>query len=195
MISSALGLDRGDLRSSLRTGFLKWQCRVRQIAMREREGMPDDAIMPEVALDGDAEPLGSIITVLCKAPVYSVTPELRHIAARTNDPAHRRQKAIQFLSAGHYQKAREFSDTLTATFSPGSMGAMKIRAAGKCRLFFDAYAQRFDLTCNVWRLQPHDYLYKATIAHNVLFNPSLPAGTEVLGFDVAWSESGSEPPM
>ena len=195
MSSSALELDRGDSRNPLRIGFLKWQCRVRQIAMRERDGMPDGAVMPEVFLDDDVKPLGSIITVLCKSPSYSVTPELRHIGARTNDPAHRRQQAIQFLSASHYQKAREFSDILTATFSPESTGAMKIRGARKCKLVFDGYAQRFDLTCKVWRLQPHNYLYNATIAHNYLFNPSLPASTEVLGFEVVWHESGSEPPI
>lgn len=177
----------------LRMGFLRWQCRVRQMAMRDKDGRPDDAIMPDVFLPGESEPMGAIITVLNKAPTYSVTPELQHMAAKTNDPAQRRDQAIRFLSASYYQKAAEFSDILTATFPPGSPGAAQIHEAGRCTLVFDAYAQRFDLNCKVWRLAPHNLLHQATMAHNRLFNPGIPPGTEVLGFEPDWETSNSDP--
>jgi len=177
----------------LRMGFLRWQCRVRQMAMRERDGRPDAGIMPEVQLPGDSEPMGAIITVLNKAPAHSVTPELQHMAAKTNDPAQRRDQAIRFLSAAYYQKAAEFSDILTASFAPGSEGAARIHEAGRCTLIFEAYAQRFELDCKVWRLAPHNLLHQATIAHNQLFNPGLPPGTEVLGFEPDWEASTSDP--
>lgn len=177
----------------LRMGFLRWQCRVRQMAMRDKDGRPDDAIMPDVILPGESEPLGAIITVLNKTPAYSVTPELQHMAAKTNDPAQRRDQAIRFLSASYYQKAAEFSDILTATFPPGSPGAAQIHEAGRCTLVFDAYAQRFDLDCKVWRLAPHNMLHQATMAHNLLFNPGIPPGTEVLGFEPDWETSSSDP--
>lgn len=179
----------------MRKAFMKWQCHVRQFAMRDREGRPDDGIMPDVLLDGDTEPLGQIITVMNKAPGYSVTPELQHMAAKTIDPAQKREQALKFLSATHYQKADEFSDILTATFPPGSPGAARIHEAAQCRLIFDAYAQRFDLECKVWRLASHNPLHQATIAHNLLFNPSLPPGTEVLGFEPQWDACTSDPPV
>lgn len=179
----------------LRRGFLKWQCRVRQIAMRDNDGRPDDAIMPAVLLPGVTDPPGHVITVMNKAPGHSVTAELLHMAAGTNDPAQRREQAIRFLSAGHYQQAVEFSDILTATFPPGSPGAARIHDAGRCRLVFDAYAQRFDLDCKVWRLAPHNLLHQATLAHNHLFNPALPPDTVVLGFEPDWSASQADPPM
>ena len=177
----------------LRNAFMKWQCRVRQIAMREHDGRPDDAIMPAVVLPGQAEPMGHIITVMNKAPGFSVTAELQHMAAKTNDPAQRRDNAIRFLSSAYYQKAGEFSDILTATFPPGSEGAAQIHEAGQCRLLFDAYAQKFDLTCKVWRLAPHNLLHQATLAHNVLFNPTMPPNTEVLGFEPEWPASSADP--
>jgi len=46
----------------LRKAFLKWQCRVRQMAMRDNYGRPDDAITPAVYLPDQAEPMGHIIT-------------------------------------------------------------------------------------------------------------------------------------
>ncbi|MGV6846920.1 MAG: hypothetical protein ACWA5A_00935 [Marinibacterium sp.] len=179
--------------SPMRQAFLKWQCHVRQIAMRENDGRPDAGMTPELFLAGASEPMGAIITLLNKAPAHSVTPEMAHMFNKTNDPAQRRDQAIRFLSATHYQKASEFSDILTATFVPGSEGARRIRDAGQVRLRFDAYAQVFDLDCRVWKLAPRNPLFQATMAHNRLFNPALPHDTVVLGFEPDWAASTSEP--
>lgn len=192
-LAASLGQSYSD--HPLRLAFLKWQCHVRQLAMRENDGRPDDAIMPDVIPAGADEPLGAIITVMNKAPGYSVTPELQHMAAKTNDPAQIRNAAIQFLSATYYQKAREFSDILTATFPPGSPGAKTLHDAGRATLIFEHYGQRFELDCKVWRLAPHNLLHQATMAHNILFNPSLPPTTEVLGFEPDWDASRSDPPV
>jgi len=177
----------------LRSAFLKWQCRVRQIAMRDFEGRPDDGMMPAVFLPEQDGPMGHIITLLNKTPGFSVTTEMQHMAAKTNDPAQRRDQALRFLSATYYQKAAEFSDILTATFPPGSPGAAQLRKAEHVQLVFEAYAQRFDLTCKVWRLASKNPLYQATMAHNRLFNPGLHPDTVVLGFEPDWSASTSEP--
>ena len=194
---SALGAALGETFSAspLRLAFLKWQCRVRQLAMRDNAGRPDDAITPELYLADEDEALGAVITILNKSPGYSVTPEMQHMAAKTNDPAQRRETALTFFSATYYQKASEFSDILTATFPPESPGAAKIREAGEVRLRFDAYNQVFELTCKVWRLAEHNPLFQATVAHNKLFNPAFAPGTEVLGFEPIWDRSSAEPPL
>ena len=193
MSSVAATLGTSPFNHPLRNGFLKWQCRVRQIAMRELDGRPDDAITPSLTLAGETEPMGHIITVLNKAPAYSVTPEMKHMFAKTNDPAQVREAAITFLSAAYYQKHKEFSDLLCATFPPDSPGAAKIREAGSCTLRFDAYNQQFDLQCKVWRLAPHNPAHQATVAHNMLFNPAFAADSIVLGFEPDWNASTSEP--
>ena len=194
---SALGAALGQSfsNSPLRLAFLKWQCRVRQLSMRDNDGRPDDAITPDLFLAGEDETLGAVITILNKSPGYSVTPEMQHMAKKTNDPAQRRENALRFFSATYYQKASEFSDILTATFPPESPGAAKIREAGDVRLVFNAYNQTFDLTCKVWRLAEHNPLYQATIAHNKLFNPTLHPDTEVLGFEPNWDQSTSDPEL
>ncbi|MEM6308771.1 MAG: hypothetical protein AAF754_01885 [Pseudomonadota bacterium] len=190
-LNAILGQTPAD--APLRKAFLRWQCRVRQMAMRDGQGRPDDGIMPAVILPGETDPMGHIITILNKAPGYSVTPELLHMAAKTNDPAQRRDQALQFFSATYYQKAGEFSDVLTATFPPDSPGAAKLRKADRVRLVFDAYGQVFDLNCKVWRLAERNPLYQSTLAHNQLFNPGLHPDTIVLGFEPDWSSSTSDP--
>jgi len=186
-IAKTLGLSVSD--HPLRLRFLKWQCHVRQMAMRDLNGMPSEAITPAVFLPGEAKEMGHIITVLNKSPAYSVTAEMNFMRTKTNDPAQIRESAIQFLSATYYQKAAEFSDILTATFPPGSPGAQILRDAAQVQLVFEAYSQRYEITCKVWRLAAHNPLQQATIAHNALFNPALHPDTEVLGFEPDWEQS------
>lgn len=179
--------------SPLKAAFLRWQCRVRHLSMRDNHGRPDGGITPALTLPGETEPMGHIITVLNKAPLFSKTPELKHMVMRTNDPAQRRDKALQLLSETYYQKWKEFSDVLTATFPPESQGAVDIEAAGGCTLTFEAYNQRFDLNCKVRRLGSAEPLYQATWWHNILFNPNLHPDTIVLGFVPEWSTSSADP--
>lgn len=180
-------------RHRLGDAFLRWQCRVRQLTMRDNLGRPDDAVTPALTLPGAAEPMGHIITVMHKSAQYSKTPEFMHMVRRTEDPAQRREKALQFFSENYYQKAAEFTDMLTATFPPGSPGAEAIRAAGACRLDFAAYGQSFAVQTRVWRLtEPHP-LHASTLWHNRLFNPGLPPDTVVLGFEPDWEASSADP--
>ena len=193
MTSIASVLGQTYERHPLRDGFLKWQCHTRQMMMRDAMGRPTDAVTPAVLLPGQSEPMGHIITILNKAPGYSQTPEMLHMARKTNDPPQRRSAALTYLSATYFQKYREFSDILTATFPPGSPGAARIRSAETVTLVFEAFAQRFDLACKVWRLAPPNPLHEATMAHNRLFNPTLPGDTEVLGFEPDWGASTAFP--
>ncbi len=173
--------------------FLKWQCHIRQISIRQMDGMPDDAMMPTLRFKHLAEPMGQIITLINKTKNYSVVPEMRHMAKKTNDVSQIRQEALKFFAEAYYQKPATFSDILTATFVPNSLGAKKIYKKNQCILHFSAYAQEFDLQCKVWRFEKHHHLYQSTWWHNKLFNSSLHPDTEVLGFEVDWESSTAAP--
>ena len=54
-------------------------------------------------------------------------------------------------------------------------------------------SQRYDLKCKIWKLAPRNPLYKATMAHNKLFNPTIHPDTQVLGFEPDWSASRADP--
>ncbi|HFQ14712.1 MAG TPA: hypothetical protein ENK41_00030 [Rhodobacteraceae bacterium] len=200
-MTSAPALDdhTGDA-DLLRRKFLKWQCRARQMMMRDNGGRPDASVMPELILPGAGAPMGGagapmgrIITILNKRPGNRVISELTHMARRTHDPAQIRARAIQFFSASYYQQPESFSDILTATFPPGSPGAAAICAAGTCRLVFDAWSQLFDLSCEVRELPDSDPLHIATMAHNRLFNMALSARSPVLSFAPVWGRCSARP--
>ncbi len=193
MTSVSALLGNSCAKHPIKDRFLKWQCHVRQMMMRDNLGKPTDAILPEVFLDEHGESLGSIISIMNKLPMYSETPEMLHIARKTHDPAQRRSQALQYLSATYYQRHSHFSDILTATFQGVSQGATKLLEAGQCRLVFEAYAQKFDLLCTVQAFSQSNPLYVSTLAHNRLFNPDLPGETQVLGFAPDWRRCSAEP--
>ena len=178
---------------ALRDGFLRWQCRIRQMSMRDEQGRPGDGVMPAVTLAGESEPLGHIITVLNKMPGQAITPELRHMAQKTNDPAQIRESALRLFSETYYQKGETFTDMLTATFPSGSPGARQIREAERCTLTFEAYRQRYDLSCRVWSLAEKNPIFQATYWHNYLFNPALTPDCVILAFEPDWEASDADP--
>ncbi len=173
----------------LKTAFMRWQCRVRQIAMREKGGRPDDGVMPELTLAGGSAPLGHIITIMSKSSAFSKVPEMMHIVRKTNDPAQRQEQALKFLSEYYYQNADEFSDTLTATFPARSEGAAQILAAEHVDLTYRAFGHGYRVRCSALQLQPHQHLFRATWWHNSMFNPVLDPETIFIGFEPNWRES------
>ncbi len=190
--SAHLGLRR-DRSEAIRLGFLRWQCRVRQMIMRSDAGRPGPGIMPAVTLSGSTEAAGRIITVMTRKPAFDLTPELRHIARRTQDPAMRRDAALQFLAASYYQQPNEFSDTLTATFPPLSALASAMVKAKEVQLEFDCFSQKFSISARVELLAPSDPCWQATWWHNFLFNPNLPANVLILAFVPDWDRSTADP--
>ncbi len=178
-----------DYNTLLREKFLKWQCRVRQIIMREDFGKPNNSIMPSVKLINSQEDLGHIITIISKDIPFSHVPEIMHMAKSVIDPMQRRDKAVQYFSSTYFQKHREFSDIITSTFSPNSFGALKIIKSKECLLIFEAYNQYFELFCEAKQLKKDDPFYISTWWHNSLFNPSLHPETIILSFNIDWSKS------
>lgn len=179
--------------AALRMAFMRWQCRVRQMMMREDLGRPGPGIMPEILPEGGGESLGTIITVMNKTGPYDKTPEMQHMVRRTNDPAARREAALKLFSEFYYQKPHEFSDMLCACFAPGSPGAAALRQAERVRLRFAAFNQRFEIPVRVWQLTEKNPAWQATWWHNALFNPALSREAVILGFAPDWASASAEP--
>ena len=84
--------------------FIKFQCRARQMIMRDNFGKPDESIIPKLYLSDQKDPICRIITLIHKLPEFSLLSELIHIAKKTNDPSQRREQAVKLLSSSYYQK-------------------------------------------------------------------------------------------
>ena len=62
--------------------FIKFQCRARQMIMRDNFGKPDESIIPKLYLSDQKDPVCRIITLIHKLPEFSLLSELMHIAKK-----------------------------------------------------------------------------------------------------------------
>jgi len=108
--------------------------------------------------------------------------ELNHIIRKTQDSAERVRHGLRILSERHYQDNFDFSEELTALFSPDSALADALIEAGECHLKFAASSIEHAFDFSVREIQQQDPAHQATYWHNHLFNPSMPGSVRILGF-------------
>ncbi|MEM7225200.1 MAG: hypothetical protein AAF495_19635 [Pseudomonadota bacterium] len=180
---------------ALRDHFLGWQCRVRQLAVRDDEGRPGEGMRPGVVLAGGERPIARITVLVVRRDPEESTAQFRHIVRATKDPAERYKNALKVLSATYYQRARDFSDEITALFGAESALADRLLRDQGCGLAFEQFSQRYRLPCQVRTIGQREPAYQATYWHNSLFNPNLPGDLRILGFKPNWAEAEAEPPV
>lgn len=181
--------------AELRDHFLGWQCRIRQMAVRDYGGQPLDAMRPLVTPAGREEPLGRITVLLNRQNPYETTAQLKHIVRRTPDPLLRLEDGMKLLQGTFYQKARDFSDVITALFGPESKAANLLVHIGRARLDFAQFNQAYRVPCEVRLLSEKDEAWQATYWHNSLFNPNLPGDVKILAFKPDWAHASADPPL
>jgi hypothetical protein len=174
---------------ALRSEFIGWQCRLRQLAAREEGGRPSPGMRPRVTTEDGEELAASIVTVLVESDPADSTQQFRYQYLQTQDPNERYDRVLEFLQGGYFQDPARFSDVLTALFGPDSALAAHLVSRERCVLEFEQYTQRYRLPCKVARLPVAHAFYQATHWHNRLFNPNLPADAEVLSFTPDWAHA------
>jgi hypothetical protein len=176
----------------LRDRFLAWQCRIRQIAMRQDGGRPSPGMRPRL-LDASGGDLASALTVLLLPhdPAES-TAFFRFQVLRSPDPRDLYERALAYLQADYFQRPETFSDRLIAVLPEGSAVAAALTAQGSCILAFDQFSQTYRLPCAVAALKPGDAAREAAIWHNRLFNPALPETVHVVAFQPNWASAEAE---
>jgi hypothetical protein len=177
---------------ALRHAFLAWQCRIRQIAVREHGGRPTSGMRP--VLEVAARRVGPITVVLNKRDGGETTTQFRFMVKKTHDPADRYDAALRHLAAAYYQHPDSFSDRLTAVFAPKAELPGQISGRTDCVLSFAQFSQRWRLPCAAQLLEPDAAEYQATYWHNALFNPRLPGIVRIVAFSPDWARAEADPP-
>jgi len=183
----------GNKAAALRDHFLGWQCRIRQIAMRQEAGRPSPGMRPRV-LSASGEEIAPALTVLVipKEPAES-TAFFRYQVQKSSDPRDVYERGLAFLQADHFQQPSSFSDRLIAVLPSQSRVAFALLEAETCILEFEQFRQSYRLICTVARLQAGDPAREAAIWHNRLFNPALPDAVLTLAFQPDWTAAEASP--
>jgi hypothetical protein len=178
---------------AIRDHFLGWQCRLRQIAVRDHGGRPSLGMTPRLEIDTAEVVADRIVTLIVEKDAERTTDQLRHICRQTQDPRSRYERALALLGTGYFQFPGSFSDSLTALFRSDGPTVVALVRRAQCVLEFEQFSQRFRLPCAVSRLTEDAAAYRATFWHNTLFNPLTAPHSPVLSFEPDWDRAVADP--
>ena len=170
----------------LREQFFAWQCRIRQLAMREDEGRPSPGMCPKLLSQNDEVLAEQIITLIIRGASEESTDFFRFQVQKTHDPKLVRERTLTYLQATHFHGPKEFSDCVTALFAEGSSLAENLVEGKKCILEFKQFNQGYRLHCSVEKLDFGDPEHSATLWHNRTFSPNISDKVGILKFKPDW---------
>jgi hypothetical protein len=176
----------------LRDEFLAWQCRIRQIAMRQDGGRPSPGMRPRLLGQAGREIVPALTVLMLPRDPAESSAFFRFQVMRSADPRELYERALSFLQADYFQQPSTFSDRLLAILPESSKVAAALIADRRCILEFEQFSQAFSLPCAVSALPPGDAAREAAIWHNRLFNPALPETVHVIAFKPDWASARAD---
>jgi hypothetical protein len=172
--------------AALKAQFLGWQCRIRQIAMRDYGGQPLPAMRPRVSRkSGEVLSPGMIVLLIPVEPSAS-TAFFRFQIQKARELSAVREAGIKYMSGDFYQLPENFSDELTAVFGASSELAASMLKPREVLLDFEQYSQSYRMFCRVRKLGAKDAAREASLCQARLFNPNISNEATVLGFKPDW---------
>ena len=177
--------------AALRDAFIGWQCRVRQLSVRQAGGRPTAGMRPRVLTPQGSQIAAGITLLIVERDPRESTALFRFQYQKTQDPIERYDKILEILAASYFQQPTNFGDVLTALFATPSDIVATLLNHGRCVLEFCEYGQGYRLPCRVAALTEADDLYQATYWHNRMFNPNLPPSLRILSFTPDWPHAAA----
>jgi hypothetical protein len=171
--------------------FLGWQCRLRQLAVRQEGGRPSPGMLPKVMSASGEALSGGIATLIIETDPEESTQLFRYQYLRTQDPNERYDNMLEILQGSYFQDPARFSDLITALFGAESSLAAQLLGEERCVLDFEQYTQGYRVPTAVTRLAESHPFHRATLWHNRMFNHQLPAGVQILAFRPDWPHASA----
>jgi hypothetical protein len=171
--------------------FVGWQCRIRQLAARQEGGRPSSGMRPRVLNRNEEELSAGIVTLIVESEPAHSTQLFRYQYLRTHDPVERYDNMLEILQGSYFQDPARFADLITALFGAESRLATQLLGEAHCVLDFEQYTQGYRIPCAIARLAESSPFHQATLWHNRMFNPRLPASVQILSFRPDWSHAAA----
>ncbi|GIT71289.1 MAG: hypothetical protein Ct9H300mP28_11030 [Pseudomonadota bacterium] len=98
--------------------FIGWQCRVREFALRNEEGRPNEGMRPQIELkNGEVVFPAATLLIIPDHPDQTIR-QFRFMALKTQDPKERYSKALQLLAPKGFIRMRKISGSYVRDFFP-----------------------------------------------------------------------------
>lgn len=171
---------------ALQNEFVAWQCRIRQVAVRNHDGMPMPAMRPRVSTRKGEMIAPAMLVLLVPHDAGPSRAFLRFQMQKTADHQQTRDAVVKYFAGEFYQLPELFNDEMTAVFAPKSAVAERMAKLKEVLLDFEQYNQTYRMFCKVRVLVPKDDIHDFSLWHARAFNPNIPGDSMVLGFRPDW---------
>ena len=178
---------------ALRDYFIGWQCRLRQMAMREYGGRPLPGMRPKITTKSGRILSAGIIVLLIERDPKTSTAYLKYQVQKHNEAQRAFEAGVSYLGGEYYQQPELFSDELTAVFGADSAAAQTMLKAREVLLEYAQFAQTFRMFCQVRRLGTREVAREASLWQARIFNPRIANDAMVLGFRPDWKSANADP--
>jgi hypothetical protein len=178
---------------AFRDHFLAWQCRIRQVAMREHGGRPSAGMRPRIVDTAGRELAPALTVLLIPNEPEESTAFFRFQVMKTQDPRDVYERALAFLQADYFQEPETFSDRMVTVLPRDAALAAALLDERACVLEFVQSRQSYRIAAEVRALKSGHAAREAAIWHNRLFNPTLPDTVHVLGLQPDWDSARADP--
>jgi hypothetical protein len=146
---------------------------------------------PRVLNRNEEELSAGIVTLIVESEPAHSTQLFRYQYLRTHDPVERYDNMLEILQGSYFQDPARFADLITALFGAESRLAAQLLGEAHCVLDFEQYTQGYRIPCAIARLAESSPFHQATLWHNRMFNPRLPASVQILSFRPDWSHAAA----
>jgi hypothetical protein len=177
----------------LRQHFMGWQCRIRQISAREYGGQPLSAMRPRVLTKKGEVILPAMNLLIIPSEPSESTAYFRFQVQKNWEHQRAREAGIKFMAAEYFQLPELFSEEMTAVFGASSDVAARLLKTKEVLLDFEQFSQSFRMFCKVRRMKDGSPAREASLWQSRLFNPNIPADSDVLGFIPDWKTVQADP--
>jgi hypothetical protein len=178
---------------ALQDYFIGWQCRIRQISMREYGGQPLAGMRPRVTAKSGTILSPAVVVLLIEAVPQTSTAFLKFQVQMHNEAQRAFEAGVKFLGGEYYQEPKKFSDEMTAVFAADSPTALAMLKARDVLFDFEQFSQAFRMFCAVRRIAAKDAAREASLWQARIFNPQVPNDAIVLGFRPDWKNATADP--
>ncbi|MCB1379947.1 MAG: hypothetical protein KDK89_16505 [Alphaproteobacteria bacterium] len=175
--------------NQLKSQFIGWQCRIRQMSARDYGGQPMAAMHPRVSSKKGDVILPAMMILLVPEDTTPSTAFLRFQLQKTSEHQRARDASVKYLAADFYQLPELFSDEMTAVFGPGSETAARLMKLKEVLLDFDQFSQSCRMFCKVRKLGQSEDAREFSLWHTRVFNPNVSNEALVLGFKPDWKSA------
>jgi hypothetical protein len=178
---------------ALRDYFIGWQCRLRQMAMRDHGGEPLPGMRARVSVRSGELISQAIIMLLIERDPQASTAFLKFQIQKHNETERAFEAGVKYLGGEYYQEPELFSDEMTAVFGAGSVTALAMLKEREVLLDFSQFSQTFRMFCKVRQRSAKDAQREASLWQARIFNPKIPSDALVLGFRPDWKNASADP--